>query len=113
MVKFNFSKTENFKRKASAMKEIFDILPISFLFFNVTVFTSCNVKNVNITQYYLYIGFNQVNLNLNLSFLDPTDKTNQVLGQLASFLPLLSKLFEKIITFNNFIYIIFPEVTLM
>ena len=46
MVKFNFSKTTSFKRKASAMKETFDILTISFLLINVTVFTSCKVKSV-------------------------------------------------------------------
>ena len=46
MVKFNFSKTTSFKRKASAMKEMFDILTISFLLINVTVFTSCKVKSV-------------------------------------------------------------------
>ena len=98
MVKFNFSKTI----KASAMREMFDILTTSFLLINVSVFTSCKVKSVNITQYYLYIGFNQANLNLNLNFFDSTDKTKQVFGQLVSFLPLLSKVLEKIITFNNF-----------
>ena len=113
MIKFSFSKTASFKRKASAMKEIFDILTISFLLFTVTVFTPCKVKNENITQYYLYIGFNLVNLNLNFNFLDPTNKTKQILGLLVSFLPLLSKVFENITTFNDFNYIIFPEVILI